>query len=79
MELESVSVSARWKLNGRFEPLQFQWQGRVYRITSTGRSWEDEIGLHVLCMVYDQVFELVFRLQPAGWWLRPPANRPSVA
>lgn len=79
MEFEPVSVSAHWKLDGSFEPTQFQWRGKVFRVASTGRSWEDENGLHVLCMVHDQVYELVFRLQPAGWLLRPPANRPAAA
>lgn len=79
MELEPVSVSARWNLEGAFQPIQFQWRDQLYRVESTGRSWEDETGLHVLCMAQAQVYELIFRLQPAGWWLRPPANRRAVA
>ena len=75
MRLEPVTAAARWNPDGRFEPTQFQWQEQMYRVESTGRAWEDENGLHVLCMVLGgQVFELVFRLQPAGWWLRPPAS-----
>jgi len=78
MELESVRVSARWSPDGSFEPDKFEWRDRVYRVETTGRSWEDETGLHVLCMARDQVYELVFRLQPAGWWLRLPLNRSAV-
>lgn len=79
MPLESVEVAAHWKRSGRFEPGQFTWRGQVYHVESTGRSWEDEDGLHVLCMVPEgKVFELVFHLQPAGWSVRPPAAGPQV-
>ena len=70
-----VEVTARWLPNGRFEPSQFTWQGRAYRVESTGRHWEDADGLHILCMVPGgQVFELTFQLNPARWVLRPPAS-----
>ncbi len=79
MALEPVQVAARWKHEGKFEPTQFSWHGKMYRIESTGRDWEDEEGFHVLCMVPEgQVFELVLHLKPAGWLVRPP-TRPSVA
>lgn len=71
MRWEPCQVVARWDADGRFEPSQFFCQGTVYQVESTGRSWEDETGMHVLCMVPGgQVFELVFRLQPAGWLVR---------
>lgn len=69
--MEQVQVQARWKRSGGFEPLRFTWNGTDYRVESTGRSWEDEHGLHVLVMVPGgQVFDLVFHLNPAGWLLR---------
>jgi hypothetical protein len=78
MTMESVQVQARWKHDGRLEPTQFMWNGKLYRVESTGRSWEDEKGLHVLCMVAGgKVFELVFRLNPAGWHLQPAAGAAS--
>jgi hypothetical protein len=69
---KSAQVQARWKRGGGFEPSQFFWEGTIHRVESTGRSWEDESGYHVLCMVAGgQVFELTFRLGPAGWSIRP--------
>ena len=80
MKMEPSQVVAHWASDGRFEPSQFSCQGVVYQVESTGRSWEDETGIHVLCMVYGgQVFELVFRLQPAGWLVRLPVEGPRLA
>jgi hypothetical protein len=79
MAFESVEVNARWKHDGKFEPTQFSWKKKHYRVESTGRDWEDDEGFHVLCMVDGgQVFELVFKLNPAGWFLKPPANMPKA-
>jgi hypothetical protein len=78
MSLQPTRVTARWHLDGRFEPRRFTWQEHPVDVESTGRQWEDADGLHVLCMNHSgQVFELVFRLNPAGWWVRPPANLPG--
>jgi hypothetical protein len=80
MGLEPVEVSARWEDSQGFLVSQFIWQGRPYPIESTGRRWEDEEGLHILCMAFGgQVFELVFRLQPASWFLRPPSATHRLA
>ncbi len=79
MAIEPVEVAARWKHGGSLEPTQFYWHGKMYRVESTGRTWEDEEGYHILCMIPGgKVFELIFRLNPAGWSVRPP-NTPSVA
>ncbi len=79
MAVEQVQVSARWKHEGTFEPQQFSWRGKMYRVESTGRDWEDQEGFHVLCMVGGgQVFELIFHLNPAGWSIRPTA-KPAAA
>jgi hypothetical protein len=80
MKMEPIQVQARWKRNGGFEPTQFMLQGKLYRVESTGRDWEDESGYHVLCMIAGgQVFELLFHLNPAGWMARSLANGPKVA
>lgn len=80
MKLDQVQVKARWDPAGKFIPEQFTWQGQLVRVEGTGRHWEDEQGWHILCMAMNgQVFELVFRLNPAGWWLRPPAGGPKLA
>lgn len=71
--LEAVQVMAMWQPEGRFLPRVFTWQDKVYTVEETGRAWEDETGLHILCMAAGgTIFELVFCLQPAGWRLRPP-------
>jgi hypothetical protein len=80
MNYEPVQAAARWHSDGSFSPQQFSWNGRVYTVESTGRQWEDEQGLHVLCMVPGgAVYELVFQLDPAGWRLRAPRERGLMA
>lgn len=80
MKLEPTEVAARWDPSGKFLPRQFSWQGERVMVESTGRNWEDENGWHVLCMAAGgQVYELIFRLNPAGWWVRSPAPRPGLA
>lgn len=80
MPYEPVRVTAHWTQEGRFEPALFEWRAQLVTVEATGRSWEDENGLHVLCMAPGgQVFELLFRLQPAGWWLRAPARQVGLA
>ena len=75
MPLFSTQVTAQWDPAGWFLPRRFTWQGQEYLVESTGRQWEDDEGLHVLCMVPGgEVFDLVFHLQPAGWWLHPPSG-----
>ncbi len=80
MELQPVEVTARWEPAEGFLPSKIIYAGDVYLIESTGRRWEDEHGLHILCMIAGgQVFELIFRLQPAGWFLRTPAAPTRMA
>ena len=79
MAIEPVQVKARWDGAG-FSPRHFIWKGQVFPVESTGRQWEDDEGVHVLCMVSGgAVFELVFRLRPAGWWVNPPINFTAAA
>lgn len=80
MSLEPVKVVAHWEADNRFEIRRFHWRDQSYQPESTGRQWEDERGLHVLCMVPGgQVFELVFSLNPAGWWIIPPTQAFGMA
>ncbi len=75
MAYEKVEVNARWKHSGGFSPERVYWQDQSYVVESVGRSWEDDDGFHVLCMLPGaQVTELVFRLNPAGWYARLPAG-----
>jgi hypothetical protein len=80
IEMEQVQVEARWKPDGSISLSRFIWNEHTYQVESTGRQWEDESGLHVLCQVAGGVvYELVFQLNPAGWKLRPRAGRSSFA
>lgn len=75
MGYEKVEVNARWKRTGGFTPEKVFWQDQIYLIESIGRSWEDENGLHLYCMVAGgQVMELRFQLNPAGWYARIPSK-----
>ena len=74
---EPITVSARWNMDGHVVVRQFRRKGgaATLMVESTGRQWEEEDGLHVLCMVSGLgVFELRFQLQPAGWLLRQPRH-----
>jgi hypothetical protein len=74
MALEPVDVMARWE-SDKFLPRHFVWRGHLFPVESIGRQWEDDEGLHILCMIRGgAIFELVFRLQPAGWWTQPPVS-----
>jgi hypothetical protein len=72
MAMEPVQVMARWEGEG-FSPRHFVWRGHVFPVDSIGRQWEDDEGIHILCMVKGgAVFELIFHLKPASWWALPP-------
>jgi hypothetical protein len=75
MPEESVEVTARWE-GSRFIVRTFSWRGDRYAVESNGRQWEDANGFHILCMVSGggTTVELIFRLNPAGWWIKPPVS-----
>lgn len=81
MTLIPVKVQARWLLAGGFEPERVSWDGETFVVASSGRSWEDEDGLHLVCMILpNRVVELIFHLHPAGWVMRlPPENQTAWA
>lgn len=71
--LEPVQVTAVWQPKRGFLPGEFIWRGQTYAVEDTGRAWEDDTGLHILCMaVGGNVFELIFCLHPAGWQMHTP-------
>ncbi len=73
MSLEPVEVAARWESAIGFVPAKMVWHKKTYVFESTGRHWEDAEGWHILCMAAGgQVYELVFRLQPARWSVVKP-------
>jgi hypothetical protein len=68
--MERIDVTVRFESSGRIEPLSFTYDGRTYPIESTGRSWKDEQGFHILVMIPgDRVRELVFMPSDLGWYL----------
>jgi hypothetical protein len=71
--MEPIEVIARFTLRGEIEPIRFRWHGDDYPVESTGRSWTDDQGYHVLVMIPGgQVHELLFVPNPVGWYLILP-------
>jgi hypothetical protein len=69
--MERIDVTVRFESSGRIEPLSFASEGHLYPIESTGRSWKDEQGFHILVMVpVSRVCELVFTPSDLGWYLQ---------
>ena len=65
-----IKVTARFDEKGEISPESFYWQSSEYPVISTGRSWSDEKGRHVLVMIPgDQIFELVFVPAEMIWYL----------
>uniref|UniRef100_A0A7C4PLM8 Uncharacterized protein n=1 Tax=Anaerolinea thermolimosa TaxID=229919 RepID=A0A7C4PLM8_9CHLR len=58
---------AYWEGDGSVSPRWFTLRGEKIRVDSTGRSWRDAEGYHVLCMTHaGAVYELV--LTPSAAW-----------
>ena len=69
--METIEVTARFDREGKITPLSFTWRGKKYPVDSTGRSWVDEAGQHVLVMVPgERVYELVFLPAEMHWYLK---------
>ena len=69
--MERIDVTVRFQSSGRIEPLSFMSAGRLYPIESSGRSWNDEQGFHILVMVMgSHVCELVFTPSDLSWYLK---------
>jgi hypothetical protein len=78
--MERIDVTVRFESSGRIEPLSFTYDGRAYPIESTGRSWNDEQGFHVLVMVPgDHVRELVFMPSDLSWYLLQVGSTRAMA
>ena len=68
------SIEAYWTIDGKIVPLRFTCMGRRVRVADVGRSWKDDEGRHILCMLQDQrVCELVLDAEGL-WWFIPPAG-----
>ncbi len=76
--MESIEVTARFTQDGRVYPQRISWRGNDYPVESTGRSWQDPEGLHILIMIpRERVLELIFQSEPGLWFLKtpPPGQR----
>ncbi len=63
-----TEVRARFDRDGKVRVLAFSWGGRELVVTSTGRTWIDDDGRHLLVMVSgEQVFELLLRRSDLSW------------
>ncbi len=68
-------LQARWETDGTIIPLSFEFSGRLYSVSSVGRSWRDDAGYHVLCMVgSDDVYELLLT-HDFSWQVKIPMAR----
>ncbi len=78
--IDLIEVTAHFDSDGNISPLEFTWNGQLYRIESTGRQWKDENGQHILVMVPGgRVFELQFNPNSSQWLLRSVNPGRSVA
>ncbi len=71
---EPIEVTARFDEDGKVTPLELRWKGSQPRVESTGRSWKDEAGLHILVQVVSgRMYELIFRSGEGKWYISQPA------
>lgn len=69
--MDSIEVTARFAKDGRVYPQRISWQDVDYPVEATGRSWQDQDGLHILVMIPgERVLELIFQPEPGLWFLK---------
>ena len=77
--MEPVEVTAHWDERGQVTPGEFAWQGDRYAVDSTGRSWTEADGLHILVMAAGgHVFEVMLNSADLRWYARPSTRQPRV-
>lgn len=77
--MEPVEVTAHWDGEGNVTPREFTWKGARYPVESTGRSWIDLAGFHVLVMATaGHVYELALNAGDFRWYLRPTSQHPHT-
>jgi len=73
---ERVSVTATFDREGVPQPLSFEWNEQSYKVSATGRRWEDELGRHILVMDQtERVYELIFATSEGCWYLSQPGKK----
>ncbi len=78
--MEPVEVTAHFDLDGTVTPLELTWKGSLQQVESTGRSWTDDTGLHILAMTMSgQMYELIYRHRDGHWFIQKAAPNRAVA
>jgi hypothetical protein len=68
--MEPIEVTARFDEQGIITPLHFTWKEGIYRVESTGRRWQDDLGQHILVMVSSgRIYELTFKNVEGRWYI----------
>ena len=79
-QLLLVEVTARFDIQGRAFPQNFTWEGITYRISSSGRRWEDTKGQHIMVMeAGGKVFEMIFSPASYRWYVKRPIEDRHIA
>jgi hypothetical protein len=80
IRMDAIDVTARFNLQGEVIPIRFNWNGVDYLVESTGRSWDDGEGRHVLVMAPGgQTFELILALPACRWYVMKIGINPGRA
>jgi len=65
---EPAEVEARFATDGQIRVIRFSWRGSKLQVTSPGRSWGADDGLHYLVMTPgDRIFELLYEPVKGLW------------
>ncbi len=69
--MDAIDVTVQFNAQGEVTPLRFSWNGADYLVESTGRSWDDDEGRHVLVMTPgSRTYELILALPACRWFLK---------
>jgi hypothetical protein len=72
--MDFINVIAHFGSEGEITPLSFTWLGHEFLVESTGRSWKNEAGCHILVIVPGaRIFELVLDPTNCRWHLEQTA------
>lgn len=64
------TIKARWVRDGQVLPENFTTAGKTWQVDSTGRSWRDGEGLHILCTVLGGSQAELLLSPDFGWQVR---------
>jgi len=77
--MKKIEVTAQFTATGKIIPLNFNDGNNLYRVHSTGRHWENELGKHFLVMdIRQKNYHLILNTQDCIWYLANGSQSPSV-